>query len=241
MAYSKTYKRRKSRKRYGRKYGKRYRRSGGRSTRRIARRAYAIAKGVSSIIETKYSETGTASFPTLSSLDNDPGSAALLSGVSIGTSQTGRIGSDISVKSITLNFIFRWSSTQRVNYIRILVASDRQYSPSTTPAMSEFYQAYSGLPGQYDIFPLRNWNTRRRLKIIWSKVIKVEDTNSLVRRVNKTLMFGKRGWKCQFGGTGNTFTDCMYRPIFMFVWSDTPTVATAPTWAFYSRMTFKDA
>lgn len=191
------------------------------------------------MVETKYVEGSSTTYPSLISLDNDP-DLYLLTNIGQGNTVTGRIGNDVNIKQMTLNFVFRWNSVSRVNYIRIMVCSDRQYQPGGTPGMFDFYNN-NGSSGQYDIFPYRNWVTRRRLKILWSKVVKVEDTTTLVRRVHKVIKFRGRGWKTSFTAAGSTFAACMYRPIFLFVWSDSASGANGPTYSFYWRTTFKDA
>lgn len=209
-----------------------------RSTRRVARRAYSIAKGVASLVETKYVDFTSASYPTLNQLDNDP-DFVYMTPIAQGIAVNQRVGVDIMVKSMTLSMLFRWNSVSRFNYIRVMLCTDRQYHSSDTPAFSEFY-LNNGTPGQFDIFPLRNWNTRKRLKVIWNKLIKLDDTNTLARRVYKTIRF-RRGFKTQFNGVGNTISGVAFRPLFMFIWSDSATGANGPTYNWTCRTTFKDA
>lgn len=227
---TKTGRRYKRYRRYSRRRG--YRR-GGRSTRRIARRAYRIAKRIQSNIETKFVLISTGAWgPTPIGQGNHP-TTYELTNIGQGVAINARVGLQVTWTKL----VCTWYATvgDATNYIRLIIWKALDQQPGVAADIIDYY-VDDGL-GAVDVCAFRDWPTKRNIKVLYSKLIYLDNINRPAARGHITI---KLRMKSTYDDSGATIGSLSKGALYMSYWSDSSTVSH-PGFGHYTRMYFQDA
>lgn len=226
-----TYGRRFKRRRYRRV--RRRRSTLRRSTRRIARRAYRIAKRMQSNIETKFILISSGAYGPATMATNNHPTTYQLTNLGQGTAINARVGLQVTWTRL----ICTWQATvgDSTNFIRFMIWKALDQQPGVSADIIDYY-VDDGL-GAVDVCAFRDWPTRRNIKVLYSKLIYLDNVNAPARRGTFTL---KLNMKSVYEDSGNSIGSLSKGALYLSVWSDSSAV-THPGFGHYTRMYFQDA
>lgn len=187
-----------------------------------------------------------ASGPHLKDIDNDDAfmsagtevvtDTSAVTFISAGDGETDRTGDFINVRSILLDGSLNTVGNSN-SMVHIAVVVDTQQAPDTNPSYSDVYEtapvsAVNG-SGLYKI--RRQEDSLGRFRVLWSKVLRVADSNNPSTYFKKYINF-KKTHKVEYNGTGSG--DIQKNGIYVIARCDGVAGATAPLMSWTTRIRF---
>lgn len=130
-----------------------------------------------------------------------------------------------------------WQATvgDNTNFIRFVIWKALDQQPGVAADIIDYY-VDDGL-GAVDVNAFRDWITRRNIKVLYSKLIYLDNTNQPAKRGHVSL---KLNMKSIYEDSGATIGSLSKNALYLSVWSDSSTV-THPGFGHYTRMYFQDS
>lgn len=168
---------------------------------------------------------------SVSTLDIATPYIALLPAVGLDTSDAGRIGNQINVKSIYGRV--KYTPLAPYNSIRVMMVVDRQQVGDTVPAIGDLLD---GDVGGYMIAPLNN-RTVGRFQVLMDRIYQPD------RGASNSPLYFKFYKKCNIPVryNGSIHTDIQKNGVYLFIMSDDPEAASDDVLLGNVRVSFYDA
>lgn len=208
-----------------RRYTRRFKRGG------LATKAY-VKKQIRKDDETKYYGAGAVG----TTIDYNGGSVNLTYSIAQGTDYVNRIGSQITLRGIHLDYNLQIADT--TNYMRVIIAQFIQNTGLAVPTITTLLESTT-LGTTNAPMAMYNWTYRQNWIVLYDRLHKLTSVSQPVLVVRKRVRIRYAKKKIIYNpGAGPTYTGT--NQVYMFVVSDSSAVAH-PSISYQYRLLFDDA
>lgn len=207
----------------------------GGSALKVAHQAYNMAKVVASIVnpERKYFDVPINTAPDTNA------SITCLTNMAQGDTTITRNGNSVALKSLQVDGIISWDSTNPTERVRVMMVRDNDNLGGTAPAITDILESAN-------IIGLRNKNTPKRFTVLYDK-LHTCNTSQLTKHISYYKKFkmlkdkkGNPTVSQHLYFDGATANDYTRGHIFLIMLGSTATASTTSTFTANTRIRFYD-